>query len=51
MTALPAALARLEERGLIEALALVDRCRPYRLTGLGVRVVETQLRELAGGAR
>ena len=30
-----AALARLEERGLIEALPPVDRRRPYRLTGLG----------------
>ena len=30
-----AALARLEERGLIEALAPVDRRRPYRLTAVG----------------
>ena len=30
-----AALARLEERGLIEALEPVDRRRPYRLTGVG----------------
>ena len=29
-----AALARLEERGFIEALEPVDRRRPYRLTGL-----------------
>ena len=42
-----AALARLEERGLIEALPPVDRRRPYRLTGLGVRVLGVQLRELS----
>ena len=30
-----AALARLEERGMIEALAPVDRRRPYRLTAVG----------------
>ena len=30
-----AALARLEQRGLIEALEPVDRRRPYRLTGAG----------------
>jgi DNA-binding PadR family transcriptional regulator len=42
-----AALARLEERGLIEALAPVDRRRPYRLTGVGATVLKEQLRELA----
>jgi DNA-binding PadR family transcriptional regulator len=42
-----AALARLEERGLIEALAPVDRRRPYRLTGLGATVLADQLRELS----
>lgn len=42
-----AALARLEERGLIEALAPVDRRRPYRLTALGATVVADQLHELA----
>ena len=34
-----AALARLEERGLIEALAPVDRRRPYRLTAVGETVL------------
>jgi DNA-binding PadR family transcriptional regulator len=42
-----AALARLEERGLIEALAPVDRRRPYRLTAVGASVLADQLRELA----
>jgi DNA-binding PadR family transcriptional regulator len=41
------ALARLEERGMIEALAPVDRRRPYRLTGVGATVLTDQLRELA----
>ena len=45
-----AALARLEERRLIEALPPVDRRRPYRLTGLGVRVLENQLQELSAFA-
>lgn len=42
-----AALARLEERGLIEALAPVDRRRPYRLTAIGASVLAEQLRDLA----
>ncbi|MEO7117658.1 MAG: PadR family transcriptional regulator [Candidatus Limnocylindrales bacterium] len=42
-----AALARLEERGLIEPLAPVDRRRPYRLTGIGATVLAEQLRSLA----
>jgi DNA-binding PadR family transcriptional regulator len=42
-----AALARLEERGLIEALAPVDRRRPYRLTGVGATVLREQLRGLS----
>jgi DNA-binding PadR family transcriptional regulator len=42
-----AALARLEERGLIEALAPVERRRPYRLTAIGASVVAEQLRDLA----
>jgi DNA-binding PadR family transcriptional regulator len=42
-----AALARLEERGLIEALAPVDRRRPYRLTAIGSKVLTEQLRDLA----
>jgi DNA-binding PadR family transcriptional regulator len=46
-----AALARLEQRGLIEALEPIDRRRPYRLTGLGATTLETQLDGLAGFAR
>jgi DNA-binding PadR family transcriptional regulator len=46
-----AALARLEERGLIEALAPEERRRPYRLTTLGATVVREQLRELEAFAR
>ena len=42
-----AALARLEERGLIEALRPVDRRRPYRLTAVGAGVLAEQLRDLA----
>ena len=41
------ALARLEERGLIEALAPVDRRRPYRLTAVGETMLAEQLRDLA----
>ena len=43
-----AALARLEQRGLIEALPPVDRRRPYRLTGLGATVLGEQLQALEG---
>jgi DNA-binding PadR family transcriptional regulator len=46
-----AALARLEERGLIEALPPVDRRRPYRLTGLGATVLREQLDSLVAFAR
>jgi DNA-binding PadR family transcriptional regulator len=42
-----AALARLEERGLIEALPPVDRRRPYRLTAVGASVAAEQLHELS----
>jgi len=42
-----AALARLEERGLIEALPPVDRRRPYRITAVGATVLTQQLRELS----
>lgn len=42
-----AALARLEERGFVEALPPVDRRRPYRLTALGATVLAEQLRDLA----
>jgi DNA-binding PadR family transcriptional regulator len=46
-----AALARLEERGLIEALPPVDRRRPYRLTGIGETVLREQLQQLSEFAR
>ena len=42
-----AALSRLEERGLIEALPPEDRRRPYRLTAVGASVLAEQLRDLA----
>jgi len=45
-----AALARLEERGLVEALPPVDRRRPYRLTAIGESVLTEQLRDLAAFA-
>ena len=37
------ALARLEKQGWIEALELVERRRPYRLTGEGKAVLQEQL--------
>ena len=40
------ALARLERRGLIEALEPEDRRRPYRLTGLGATTLQAQLQGL-----
>jgi DNA-binding PadR family transcriptional regulator len=40
------ALARLEERGLIEALPAEDRRHPYRLTAAGVGVLERRLTAL-----
>jgi DNA-binding PadR family transcriptional regulator len=46
-----AALARLEERGLIEALPPVDRRRPYQLTGVGATVLGEQLEQLSDFAR
>ncbi|HET7473401.1 MAG TPA: PadR family transcriptional regulator [Candidatus Limnocylindrales bacterium] len=46
-----AALARLEERGLIEALEPVDRRRPYRLTAIGAGVLEEQLQQLSAFAQ
>jgi DNA-binding PadR family transcriptional regulator len=45
-----AALARLEESGLIEALAPVDRRRPYRLTAVGASNLAEQLRGLSAFA-
>ena len=38
------ALARLEKRGLIEALEPEDRRRPYRAHALGATTLEAQLR-------
>jgi DNA-binding PadR family transcriptional regulator len=46
-----AALARLEERGYIEALEPVDRRRPYRLTALGATNLKEQLAGLEAFAR
>ena len=46
-----AALARLEERGLIEALPPVDRRRPYRLTAIGASILAEQLQGLAAVAK
>jgi DNA-binding PadR family transcriptional regulator len=45
------ALARLERRGLIEALDPEDRRRPYRLTDLGSTLVRAQLDSLGGFVR
>ncbi len=42
-----AALVRLEEQGLVEALASVDRRRPYRLTAVGAADLAEQLRGLS----
>jgi DNA-binding PadR family transcriptional regulator len=39
-------LARLEERGLVEALEPEDRRHPYRLTAAGVVALKGQLHEL-----
>ena len=46
-----AALARLEERGLIEPMTPVDRRRPYRLTAVGASNLAEQLRGLADFAQ
>ena len=45
------ALARLERRGLIEALEPHERRRPYRLTALGATTLAAQLDGLAGFAK
>ena len=42
-----AALARLEEQGLVEPLPPVDRRRPYRLTAVGASNLAEQLRGLS----
>jgi DNA-binding PadR family transcriptional regulator len=39
-------LARLEERGLVEALEPEDRRHPYRLTAAGAAALDQQLSEL-----
>lgn len=41
------AIARLEERGLVEALAGDERRRPYRLTGRGLAVLEEESGRMA----
>ena len=46
-----AALARLEERGLIEALPPRSARRPYRLTAIGATNLTEQLRGLSAFAR
>jgi DNA-binding PadR family transcriptional regulator len=46
-----AALARLERRGLIEALPAEDRRRPYRLTRLGARTLQSHLDQMRSFAR
>jgi DNA-binding PadR family transcriptional regulator len=45
------ALARLERRGLIEALEPEDRRRPYRLTALGATTLQAQLDQLQSFVR
>jgi DNA-binding PadR family transcriptional regulator len=45
-----AALVRLEEQGLVEPLAPVDRRRPYRLTAVGASTLAEQLRGLSAFA-
>lgn len=40
------AVARLENRGLIEALAADERRRPYQLTARGAEVLAAQLRRV-----
>ncbi len=37
------ALSRLEQRGLVEALPVADRRRPYRITATGTQVVHAYL--------
>jgi DNA-binding PadR family transcriptional regulator len=43
-----AALARLERRGLIEALEPEERRRPYRITGLGATTLRAQVERMSG---
>jgi DNA-binding PadR family transcriptional regulator len=44
VTTLYAALARLEQRGLVEALPKAERRRPYQLTIAGAEALREQLR-------
>ena len=46
-----AALARLEEQGLIEPLPPVDRRRPYQLTAVGASNLAEQLHGLSAFAQ
>ena len=46
-----AALARLEEQGLIEPLPPIDRRRPYRLTAVGASNLAEQLHGLSAFAQ
>ena len=46
-----ATLARLEARGLIEALPSDDRRRPYRITGAGLAVLRGRLERMESIAR
>ena len=45
------ALARLESRGLIEALEPEERRRPYRLTAVGATALRAQLEQMRGFTR
>lgn len=45
------ALARLEEHGLVEALAGDQRRRPYRITPAGARALAEQVRTMTRFAR
>lgn len=45
------AIARLDARGLIEAVASPDRRNPYRITGLGERALRLRLATLEAVAR
>ena len=45
------ALARLESRGLIEALEPEERRRPYRITAVGATALRAQLEQMRGFTR
>ena len=45
------ALARLERQGWVEPMAVEDRRRPYRLTGVGQAVLTQQLTSMGTIAR